>query len=54
MSLRSRRSKYKRGIRVYLISVKVGKVSYSKVVLYKVREEVKKRIRKGIRRKVIA
>jgi hypothetical protein len=53
MSLRSRRSKYKRGVRVYLISIETSKVSYSKVVLYKVKK-VKERIRKGIRHKVIA
>jgi hypothetical protein len=42
MSLYSKYSKYKRGTRVYLISVEAGKVSYSKVVLYKVREGLKR------------
>jgi hypothetical protein len=53
MFLYSRRSIRKKGTRTYLISIRIGKVSYSKVVLYKVKK-VKERIRKGVRRKVIA
>jgi hypothetical protein len=37
MSLYSRHSKYKRGVRVYLTSIRAGKANYSKEVLYKVR-----------------
>jgi hypothetical protein len=52
MFLYSRYSIRKRGVRTYLTSVEASRVSYSKVVSYKV-EEVKERIKRGIRRKVI-
>jgi hypothetical protein len=42
MFLRSRYSIYKRGVRVYLISVRADRVSYSKVVSYKARKGLKK------------
>jgi hypothetical protein len=54
MSLRSGRSKRKRGVRVYPTSIRAGRVSYGRVVSYKVEEGVKERTRKGATREVIA
>jgi hypothetical protein len=42
VSLYSRRSKRKKGVRVYPISAGAGRVSYSRVVLYKVRKGLKR------------